>query len=324
MADAGEVDVVVLAVHGMNGRSVTTDLVKSGAVYGSRVRLFDPNVSLIATLASSGVDLAAFAAEGSEDQNVALAQALVALDELDIDSLTGLADQGLVTLIDPLRRDEIGTGHSVDLFLRRFTDLVNGPGNFVMLDRHAARVFSDLQAVGRFVVEPGARRRSHEASTANGLLGQLPNFRTASLDDVLGIRESLGGALPRFRGGVSELAATFDSDMGSSATFDEIAEAWRVEVAPALHEIEEVTKDSRFLRSLALSSLASGSTLAGGGMGIATAVTSDMDGVAAAISALVGAGVGAASEALKEVITARRDVKRHKFYLLHQVDQLLA
>lgn len=324
MSVAGEVDVVVLAVHGMRGRSVTTDLVKSGAVYGTRVQLFDPNVSLLAMLSSSGVDLAAFAAAGDADQNEALARAMVALDELDIDSLSGLADRGLVQLVDPLKRDEIGTGRSVEIFLQRFADLINGSGNFVMLDSHAGRVFSELRALGKLVVEPGARRRSHEASTANGLLGRLPNFRMASLDDVLGIRESLADALPRFRGGVAELAATFDSDMGAPATFDEIAEAWRAEVAPALNEIEELTKDSRFLRSLLLSSLNSGSTLAGGGMGVVTALTSDMDGLAATLSTLAGAGIGATSDAIKEAITAKRDLKRHKFYFLHQVDQLLA
>lgn len=175
-----EFDVVVLAVHGVGGRTVTTDLVKAGAVYGSRVQLFDPAISMVATLANSGVDLRSFAAEGDPAQQTALARAFVTLDELDVDALSGLADRGVVTLVDPLTRDEIGSGNSIALFLRRFGDLVNGPGNFVMLDRAAARVFSELRSAGQFVVEPGARRRSHEASTANGLLGQLPNFRTSS------------------------------------------------------------------------------------------------------------------------------------------------
>lgn len=314
---------MVLAVHGMDGHSVTTDLVKSGAVYGTRVRLFDPTISLLAALANSGVDLRAFAAQGDAHQHTALARALVALDELDIDTLTGLATRGLVSLVDPLTRDEIGTGRSVDLFLDRFAEVVNGDGNFVMLDRHAGRVFTDLQALGRFEVKPGARRRSHEASTANGLLGQLPNFRAASLDDVLGIRETLSDALPRFRGGVAELAATFESDMGAPATFDEIAEAWRAQVAPSLREIEERTLDSRFLRSLLATGLGNGSTLIGGGIGVATALSSEMDGLAATISTAVGASLGVASAALKDALAARRDVKRHKFYLLHQVDRLL-
>lgn len=324
MPVADKLDVVVLAVHGMEGHSVTTDLVKSGAVYGTRVQLFDPTISLVAALGNSGVDLASFATEGNAEQHAALARAMVALDELDLDSLSGLANRGLVTLIDPLTRDEIGTGRSVELFLQRFADLINGPGNFVMLDRYAGRVLSELRSLGQFVVEPGARRRSHEASTANGLLGQLPNFRTASLDDVLGIRETLADALPRFRGGVAELAAGFGSDMGAPATFDEIAEAWRAEVAPALHEIEELTMDSRFLRSLLLSGLSSGGALTGGGVGVVTAIAADFDGLATSLATLGTAGIGATVDAVKEVFIARRDLKRHKFYLLHQVEQLLA
>lgn len=151
-----------------------------------------------------------------------------------------------------------------------------------------------------------------------------PTFRTASLDDVLGIRETLADARPRFRGGVAELAATFDSDMGSPATFDEIAEAWRAEVAPALHEIEEMAKDSRFLRSLLLSGLSSSGALTGGGVGVVTAMAADFDGLATSLATLGTAGLGATVDEVKEVLTARRDIRRHKFYLLHQVDQLLA
>lgn len=141
---------------------------------------------------------------------------------------------------------------------------------------------------------------------------------------MLGIRESLTEALPRFRSAVADLAATFEADVGTPATFDEIAEAWRADVAPSLQELEELTQASRFLRSLLVSGLNNGSALAGGGMGIVTALSSDMDGLAATISTAVGASLGVASSALKDAIAAKREAKRHKFYLLHQVNELLS
>jgi hypothetical protein len=318
-----DVDVVVLAVHGIEGESVTTDLVKSGVVYGSHVQLFDPALSLISSLGNSGVDLADFVTSGDQEQAASLAQSLVALDDLDIDTLSGLAERGLVSLLEPIAKEEIGTGRSVELFLQRFAELVNGPRHFVMLDRYAGRVFSELRSTGDFVVEPGATRRSHEASTANGLLGHVPNFRTASLEEVLGIRESLSDALPRFRSGVAEVAATFDTDIDAVATFDEIDEAWRSVVAPAIVEIEELTNESRFLRSLLSSGLSDGSAIAGSGIGIITAMTSELEGVGGAISTLIGASIGVASSAVREMIAGRRAVKRHKFYLLHQVNEVL-
>lgn len=75
--------------------------------------------------------------------------------------------------------------------------------------------------------------------------------------------------------------------------------------------------------SKAVTGLGSGSALIGGGVGIATALSSDMDGFAATISTTVGANLGVPSAALKDALTAKRDIKRHRFYLLHQVDQLL-
>lgn len=89
-------------------------------MFGSRVRLFDPAISMVAALANSGVDLGTFAAAWDADQHAALARAIVALDALDIDSLSGLTDRGLVSLVEPLTRDEIGTGWSIELFLERF------------------------------------------------------------------------------------------------------------------------------------------------------------------------------------------------------------
>jgi len=121
-----DVDVVVLAVHGIEGESVTTDLVKSGVVYGSHVQLFDPALSLISSLGNSGVDLADFVTSGDQEQAASLAQSLVALDDLDIDTLSGLAERGLVSLLEPIAKEEIGTGRSVELFLQRFAELVNG------------------------------------------------------------------------------------------------------------------------------------------------------------------------------------------------------
>jgi hypothetical protein len=324
MDTTSDVDVIVMSVHGIGGQSVTSDLIKSGSVYGERVQVYDPGLSLLAMIARMQMDLNTFIEQSSSDQNTYLAKALTAIEDLDLPVLAGLSECGVVQLIDPIARGDIGNGRAIDIFLEKFMNLINQPKNFLMLDRDAGNVFREMAQHDDFVINEGATRRSNEASTANGLLGHLPRFKAASLDDVLGIRESLSDSLPRFRQGIHGIAKEFSGKPGETTTFDEIDDAWRATVAPSLKEIEELANENRFLRSLKVAGLSNTESLFGGGLGIVTAMSTGMGGVATALSGLIGTGLGISASAARQRIESRSEVRTHQFYLLHQVDKLLS
>lgn len=319
-----DVDVLVMAVHGLSGQSTSLNLIKSGAIYGKRVQLFDPGISLLATLGNANIDIAALAAENNQEQNEYLAKVLIATKYIDVDLLVGLDSKGVVSLIDPLQKAEIGTGRAIDVFMKRFEALLNQPSSFLMLDRPAANVFKELRQDGNFAFSPGATRRSHEASTANGLLSNLPNFQASNLDDIIGIRETLGDALPRFHAGVAEISESFTSAPDELQTFDDIDAAWRSIVAPALQEIDELSRESKFLSALGKTALTDTKTLIGGGIGVITAFATPMDTLGQALTTAAGAAAGLVTSAHKSASDKSTQLKRHRFYLLHRANELLA
>jgi len=177
------------------------------------------------------LDLAAMA----RDYSVLHKPGLVGLDlvlEDDVFQQVTLEEDepALIVRIDPGPR----------LWVERLSELVQAePGVHVVLP------------VGGPVADElaGGRRPDSAAKGGSllglGLLGRLPGFSGASLEEILDIRAELEPSLVRFRAAVVEVARA------ASESAPDVESVFMTHVEPAIAELGEATSQNRYLRRLA-------------------------------------------------------------------------
>ena len=87
--------------------------------------------------------------------------------------------------------------------------------------------------------------------TASALMGRLPTFPLATVDEVLDIRKDLAPSLTRFRGAMVTIAKGFASSAWESDFEDEVHDAWVETVAPAIEQIGASVQQNHSLLSFA-------------------------------------------------------------------------
>lgn len=93
--------------------------------------------------------------------------------------------------------------------------------------------------------------RGRQIGAAAHLMSYLPAFPSASVSEILAIRNELMNPLIRFRSAVVKLAHLIDSAPYEPDFSVRIEELYRDEVAPAVLEIREQVESNRFLQQLA-------------------------------------------------------------------------
>ena len=166
-------------------------------------------------------------------------------------------------------------------------------------------------------VGPGGDRAAdaRELALAQAVLGELPAFPEASMDELLNVRDTLRGPLVRFRGAMCASAM----EMGDIQVqdFERAAQAfYRREIAPALVELDESLEDlgaSRALRRAGTAGVAS--------IGICIASMLSISEFLA--TALVPAGAAVGAE-LKYRDRVKAEQKHNSYFYLWRADQLLS
>jgi hypothetical protein len=199
---------------------------------------------------------------------------------------------------------------------------LQSPRTYAMLDHWTAGVVADLVDQEVLVLSEGTSRRAKSATAAAGVLGKLPLFKAADIDDLIGIRDELSESLPRFRAGMNRLSSEFANEAYSDAFFDDVEDAWLSTVEPAVQEIRETVSENRFLRRVAMDGFANPDPLVGAGVGVVTAIASHNP-LAGAVTGVTSVALSVASKAFSEKKQANAGVRRSEFYLLYRIDELL-
>lgn len=158
----------------------------------------------------------------------------------------------------------------------------------------------------------------NEVQLAQGVLRRMPEFSRASITEILDIRQELAAPLVRFRSAM----VGFRRDAQNNAAPDiseMVRDFWTETIEPELLEIDELTKDNKYLGQLAdsLTTVATWIPEAAGlilGFGLLEGAVQ----ITAAVVGLMVPPVRAARQKQKQA----RVVRRRDFYLLHKIRNL--
>ena len=123
-------------------------------------------------------------------------------------------------------------------FLARWT-----PQSYGLVD-DARGVWED-HGIQDTLLPSGRRNRASAASLAIGQMQRLPSARAIDWRVTADLRHQLGEPLARFRAAMGKLAAS-DSPNPLDQAFDDFIETiWMTEVAPALAELEDLSRQGQ-------------------------------------------------------------------------------
>lgn len=155
----------------------------------------------------------------------------------------------------------------------------------------------------------GGIRQGDGHALAQLVLARLPTFASASIDEILDIREELRHPLRRFRREVSQLAAKLPED----ACADDVDELWRAEITPTLDEIDELAAENRYLARLRDKVTEARTTLPAAG--VLTVGMTGLTGVAQIVAASTGLAA-VPMEAARAMREADRQLRRMRLYFV--------
>lgn len=237
-------------------------------------------------------------------------------------------DAGILTLspsgMPPDGDSESWVAGWVDLLCKLLAD----PHTRLLLDDEAGGMARSLIAEGHVTPSKTTLRHAGEATVGSGLIGRLPAFRQAPIDELLDLRSDLRDPLVRYRAAVARLAALVTTppfDIEIQAEVDDLRLA---HVEPAMVEIREAMAEHTLVREIAriigsdLKSLVTATAGAAVYIGL-DRYTTVTDWVAGTIAA-AGSGAATLSRAAIERRDQRRTQQGHELFFLYEVDRRLA
>jgi hypothetical protein len=211
----------------------------------------------------------------------------------------------------------------IETFVDRLSKHLSSGKKYLIFDRPIADLTEAAIREGIFTPAKGPTGFCAQAMTASGLMGRLPTFPTATVDEVLDIRSELAPSLNRFRSAMVTTAKTFTSQPWQADFEDEVQNAWVETVHPALEQIETSVRDNRSILNLAAGVSATTTAAWSGLMVVAAGLGHHGD----VLEALGGAGALAVAapllKALRDRTDANRTVRMQPFYFLYDVNRSL-
>ena len=197
--------------------------------------------------------------------------------------------------------------------------------SFPLLDDTTSGFIKALDERGELLQVSGSTwRRGSEMTAAASFMGFLPYFSEMPMDEVLDLRNKLRGPLVRFRAAMADLSREFESRPIDRDFVNEVEEAWRRRVEPALQEIRESLAEHGLLREIASIALGDPRKLMLEAGGVLAAAQGHVISVSRFMAIAMAAGlptidlVGRATQRVRE---SRRTVRTNAFYFLHRVSE---
>ncbi len=255
------------------------------------------------------------------------------LDKLDRAQAKGLlqiesADPGdamdlLASCILSAKLTETG-GHNEDshtkLIVKTFVDKLSkhlsSGQEYLIFDNPIAKLTEAAIREGLFTPAKGPAGRCAQAMTAYGLMGRLPTFPIATVDEVIDIRSELAPSLTMFRSAVLDISKSFNSAPWETDFEDEVHDAWVGKVHPAVESIDTAVRDNSSLLALA-TGITGAANKAYPGLSI---VGAGLIGHLGAKSVIAGGALAAAVPILQAVRDQKdnfKEIRMKPFYFLY-------
>jgi hypothetical protein len=219
------------------------------------------------------------------------------------------------------RNEDNHTDRIVETFVEKLSRYLSSGREYLVFDQAIASLTEAAIREGVFTPARGPAGRSAQAIMASSLMGRLPTFPDATVDEVLDIRTELAPSLTQFRGAMVTIAKTFNSAPWESNFDDEVHDAWVETVLPAVERIEVSVRDNASLlaRANGLAGFLKPNwpslTMVGGGL-------VGHEPIATSIGA-AGQLVPPLLQALRDRQHAAMDIRMRPFYFLYSIEHAL-
>lgn len=347
------------------------ELVKSALLYADRVTLASPRVAMLAAFSTlvtadprerSQVALSSIEAAGnsslaaevravrrkrgkSRDEIFRLRDVELELRHVG-DELTGrverlLDDAGVAELaramaagvleLDPLGADECGT---LDGMPARLADLlaeVVSPASttYPLLDDSTSAFLRAMLAEGR--VPGAALQAAKEPALAASWIGDVAAVPGTEMAAVLEAREALRAPLAHFRSAVLRVSRSLEATPLDEEWRRAAEEAFRLEVAPAIAELEEQAESMRFAHLLRYPKVLASARHLGGAVGFvggaAVAELGLIGAVSSAVPAIIGAALGVAGDVGAALAARHQELaeapRENAYFFLYRAREVL-
>lgn len=220
------------------------------------------------------------------------------------------------------RLEDPHTDRIVVDFVEKLSRHLSSGREYLIFDEPIANLTEAAIREGLFTPAKGPAGRSAQAMMASALMGRLPTFPTATVDEILDIRSELAPSLTQFRSAMVTISKTFTSQSWESSFEDEVHDAWVETVAPAVEAIEASIRDNASLLSRA-SGLVGFLQPNWPSLMMLGAGTIGHEPVAQVLGA-AGQLVPPLLQALRDRHAAASDIRTQPFYFLYAVDQSLS
>jgi hypothetical protein len=214
------------------------------------------------------------------------------------------------------------TDRMVATFMTKLSEHLSSGREYLIFDEPIASLTKAAIEAGVFTPAQGPAGRSAQAMTASGLMGRLPTFPEATVDEVLDIRSDLAPALKQFRSAMVSLSKDFTSTSWEVGFEDEVHDAWVESVEPAVEAIDESVRSDNSLLAMAagvtggIKSTYPGLAIVGAGLAGHSTVTAT---TGAAVSV-----TGSLLQALRDHKSSAGNIRMQPFYFLYALDQALS
>jgi len=246
-------------------------------------------------------------------------------------------------LIDLVKKEKVRLynfqnqfSNSPDDYVHEFFDIltrsVSNTQTFPLFDNQSNNLIKSAINENIITLNDSNVFNAQQAGLTNALLVALPSFEYATTSEILDIRKELDTALIRFRGKMLSYNSEIQSLPWDEEFEPECFRLYQKEIAPSVLEIDELTKDSGFLKNLGYSVLADDSALkSAGGLilsvaaaGAVSTFTEIMSSDAAMLTTGGVYAVGKLANAYKEYRDKQKGITRKDMYFYYRAGKILS
>ena len=220
------------------------------------------------------------------------------------------------------RNEDSHTDRIVETFVDKLSKHLSSGREYLIFDEPIANLTEAAIREGLFTPAKGPAGRCAQAMTASGLMGRLPTFPTATVDEVIDIRSELAPSLTQFRSAMVTISKSFSSAPWETDFEDEVHDAWVESVLPAVESIDASVKDNSSLLSLATGITGAANSAYPGLAIVGAGLVGHLGAVAAIGGAL--AGVAPILQAVRDRKKADSEIRMQPFYFLYAADEALS
>jgi len=220
------------------------------------------------------------------------------------------------------RNEDSHTDRIVETFVDKLSKHLSSGREYLIFDEPIANLTEAAIREGLFTPAKGPAGRCAQVMTASGLMGRLPTFPTATVDEVIDIRSELAPSLTQFRSAMVTISKSFSSAPWETDFEDEVHDAWVESVLPAVESIDASVRDNSSLLTLATGITGAANSAYPGLAIVGTGLVGHVDAVALAGGAL--AAVAPILQAVRDRKKADSEIRMQPFYFLYAADEALS